>query len=325
MLEALRENDRDALQALDDNPAIAKSLRDALISLTDERDAGASSHARAKQLYWLVGEDAADDTQYHLLAPLYATSLAQAVYDDVQDVRFGEQNKLARQARRNGSPFDGVYREYRDLAVQKLGGTKPQNISQLNSERGGNNYLLSSLPPPVWRSRPNYLPVNARSIFDRAFGARPPVRAALRHLESVLLDSRPKNMHTRDRVGELVNELVDELVAYAGEVLQHPAGWTRDAAFEDLAEEEQLWLDPLRAELPEEGEFASRWLSMDWPAHVGERFGKWLNAQLRDKLPEVGYFESREWRKILLDDDGSWMQHLRTVRERLDSRCAITR
>ncbi|QSN63366.1 type I-F CRISPR-associated protein Csy1 [Caballeronia sp. M1242] len=324
LLEALRANDTDALQALDDEPAKAKSLRDALVSLTDERDAGATSHVRAKQLYWLVGEDAADDAQYHLLAPLYATSLAQAVYEDVQDVRFGDSNKLARQARRDGLPFDGVYREYRDLAVQKLGGTKPQNISQLNSERGGNNYLLSALPPPVWQSQRDYLPVNARSIFERAFGARPLVRTVLRELESVLLDSRPKNMHTRDRVGELVNELVDELVAHAGELLQHPAGWTRDATFEDLAEEEQLWLDPLRAELPEEGEFAGRWLSLDWPAHVGERFGKWLNARLRDKLPEVGYFESREWRRILLDDEGSWMQHLRIVRERLDSRSAIT-
>lgn len=318
LLEALRANDADALEALDHDAAEAASLRDALVSLTDEREGSASSHVRAKQLYWLVGDDAADDTQYHLLAPLYATSLVQSVFEDVQEVRFGETNKQARQARREGLAFDGIYREYRDLAVRKLGGSKPQNISQLNSERGGNSYLLSSSPPPVWQNRRRYLPVNSRSIFDGAFGARPSVRTALRELEAVLLDSRPKNVHTRNRVGHLVNEIVDELVAYAGELLDQPAGWTRDTAYEGLAEDEQLWLDPLRAELPEESEFASRWLAMDWPVHVGERFGKWINARLQDKLPELGYFESREWRKILLDDEGSWMQHVRKVRNELD-------
>ena len=40
---------------------------------------------------------------------------------------------------------------YASLAVQELGGTKPQNISQLNSERRGDNYLLASLPP-VWKT-----------------------------------------------------------------------------------------------------------------------------------------------------------------------------
>lgn len=317
LLQALHANDADALQALSEDPAEARSLRDALVSLTAERQERVSSHVRAKQVYWLVGDDADDDAQYHLLAPLYATSLAQAVFEDVQDVRFGEANKLARQARREGSPHDGVYREYRDLAVQKMGGTKPQNISQLNSKRGGNNYLLASLPP-VWQGQRSYLPVNARSIFERSFGARASVRIAVREFQAFLLSDPPANVHTRNRVDGLTDRLVDELVIYAGELLHRPAGWTRDSSFEELADEEKLWLDPLRAELPEEGGFAARWLSMDWPARIGERFGKWLNTQLRDKLPDVGYAHSREWRKVLLDDDSTWMEQLRQMRERID-------
>jgi CRISPR-associated protein Csy1 len=318
LLQALDAEDPDALHALDDDPSTAQSLRDSLTSLTAVREDGASSHFRAKQLYWLVGDDAADDAQYHLIAPLYPTSLVQVVYDEVQHARFTEANKLARQARRDGLPFDGVYREYKDLAVQKLGGTKPQNISQLNSERGGINYLLSSLPPPVWQAGRNRLPVNARSIFDRAFGARPFVRAAVRALHEVLLDSRPKNVRTREHVHILVDRIIAELVAYGGELLLHPAGWSRDPSFENLAEEECLWLDPLRAELPAERQFASRWLHMDWPSRIGERFGKWLNAQLKEKVPDAGYAESREWRRILLNEESSWMQHLRELHERLD-------
>lgn len=318
LLQALVDDDLQALQALDDDPAEARSLREALISLTAEREGGPSSHVCAKQVYWLTGDDADDDTQYHLIAPLYATSVAQSVYEEIQDTRFGEANKLARQARRNGLAHDGVYREYRDLALQKLGGTKPQNISQLNSERGGHNYLLSSLPP-VWNSQRNYLPVKAKSIFERTFGARPLVRAAIDQLKKVLLSDRPKNMHVRDRVYELTNRTVDELIAYADELLYQPAGWSRDPLFEELAKEEQLWLDPLRAELRDEEVFASQWLWMDWPAQVGKSFGNWLNGELRNELPDVGYPESREWRKTLLGDDSSWTQHLRSLRERLDA------
>ncbi|MCM2496232.1 type I-F CRISPR-associated protein Csy1 [Burkholderia glumae] len=317
LLDALRADDAGALRALADDAGEAAALRDAFLSLTEARDGAASSHVLAKQVYWLTGDDASDDAQYHLLAPLYPTSLVQAVYDDVHDARFGEANKLARQARREGTSFDGVYREYRDLAVQKLGGTKPQNISQLNSERGGNNYLLSSLPP-VWESRLDFLPAHAASIFDRAFTGRPEVRRTLEALRAFLGTDPPANLRTRTRRDALLDRLIDELVIYAGELLRHPAGWTRQAPFEDLSYDEKLWLDPLRAELPEEREFAVDWLAMEWPERIGARFGKWLNAQLRHELPDVGYHEAREWQRALLGDDSGWQEQLRRRRDSLD-------
>ena len=86
-----------------------------------------------------------------------------------------EANKAARQARRERKVHDGVFHDYPGLAVQNMGGTKPQNISQLNSERRGVNYLLSSLPPQ-WKASAARLPVHATSVFDRLFIARPEVR-----------------------------------------------------------------------------------------------------------------------------------------------------
>lgn len=40
-------------------------------------------------------------------------------------------------------------REYPNLAVQKFGGTKPQNISQLNSERGWQQLSAGLSPAPL--------------------------------------------------------------------------------------------------------------------------------------------------------------------------------
>ncbi|WP_197456746.1 type I-F CRISPR-associated protein Csy1, partial [Cephaloticoccus primus] len=58
-----------------------------------------ASHTYAKQLYWLVDEDPVDDGAYHLLAPLYPTSLVHEVYNRIQEDRFGEESKAARGAR----------------------------------------------------------------------------------------------------------------------------------------------------------------------------------------------------------------------------------
>lgn len=319
LLQALSLQLEDALAGLSDDAEQARSWRDALVGLTAPRDEAPSSHERAKQLYWLNGDDAADDGQYHLLAPLYATSLAHAVHRELQEHRYGDANKEARQARRDGKLHDGTFHNYPDLAVQKLGGTKPQNISQLNSERGGINYLLSSLPP-TWKASEFRLPAHAASVFDRLFSGRIEVRRTLRKFSTFLATNPPETMDTRDRVDAFVERLIDEATIMAGgfhNVL--PGGWSLDERYNDLAMEEKLWLDPLRAELPNEAEFAREWLWMDWPAAIGKRFAQWLNARLENRFA-VGDAEHRQWRKLLLVDESKdgWAQQLDRLRQSLD-------
>ncbi|MFG0607872.1 type I-F CRISPR-associated protein Csy1 [Delftia sp. WSY_14] len=319
LLAALLAQDPGALQALHEDPQQAMGLRDAFVGLTQPRAGIPSSHTRAKQLYWLTGSDACADEGYELLAPLFATSLAHAVHAQVQEDRFGESNKAARQARRERKAHDGVFHDYPGLAVQKMGGTKPQNISQLNSERGGVNYLLASLPP-VWRSSDVRLPVHASSVFDKLFISRPEVRSTVRKLRAFLATDPEPNLQTRERREAFVDALIDEMVSLAGEVQQAlPAGWSCDSErFGKLVREEQLWLDPLRAELRDEADFAREWLWMDWPAEVGKRFANWLNSQLFGQLP-VGDAEARVWRKELLTDEDGFVQQLRELRKRLDA------
>ena len=317
LLTALLAQDSDALAALHTDPAQAQALRDAFVSLTQPRAEGPSSHTLAKQLYWLTGTDACDDAHYTLLAPLYATSLAHAVHAQVQEDRFGEANKAARQARRERKVHDGVFHDYPGLAVQNMGGTKPQNISQLNSERRGMNYLLSSLPPK-WKVNAQRFPTHADSVFTRYFDSRPLVRQTVKTLRRYLESNPNPVKDTRDHRKELVDVLVDEMVNMAAE-LQHalPPGWTLDdPRFSALNEDEQTWLDALRAELPEEDDFANRWLAMEWPDAIGTRFGNWLNARLEGKL-SFSDIEFRAWKKELLTDEDGFSQQLRERRKRI--------
>lgn len=312
VLDWMLLGDADLKAAMSPKPALAEGWIEAFIGLVQPRGA-AVTHTRAKQVFWLAGGNAAIDADYHLLAPLYASSLAQAVYLRVQESRFSDAAKTARQAKREQRPHDHGYADHPNLAVQKLGGTKPQNISQLNSERRGDNYLLASLPPH-WKSDAVKVPFGVESVFP-LFARREPVRQSVRALKTFLKSNPDPTMETRDLVEDLLAGIIDELVGFAAELHQTlDPGWSADHRCE-LTEEEQLWLDPDRADADDV--FAARWQWMDWPAQIGKRFGNWLNSALEGKLP-VGSIEQRHWAKELLLD-AQWAGELHEPRARRDA------
>ena len=291
LLDLMLAKDADIAAALSDDPAQAEAWIAAFIAIVQPRGKLAS-HTNAKQLYWLAGEDPMNDADYHLLAPLYASSLAHRVFLTINEDRFGEAAKEARQARREGLFAQRAVHEYPQLAVQKLGGTKPQNISQLNSERGGNNYLLASLPP-IWTSADAKAPLGTDSMFP-AYGRRPAVREGVKVLLTFLKTDPDRTQETREYRDELVSALADELLHFAAELGSLPPGWSQLPECR-LSAAEKHFLDP-------GGVLgAAREAGMAPPAdsadEVSESFANWLNARLRDPLP-MGDPEYLHWRDL---------------------------
>lgn len=290
LLERVLDNDPALVSALSDNPEQAGEWVRAFASITQSGDQRAS-HTHAKQLYWLAGDDPTSNDHFHLLAPLYATSLTHKAYQAINEDRFGEPVKEARKARWENRYSETGYRDYPDLAVQKLGGTKPQNISQLNSERRGDNYLLASLPP-TWVSSDIKPPLFVDSVFER-FGRRRPVREILRGLRKLLRSNPAANIHTRNRRDEFLGALIDELVLFASSYSVLEPGWSASLDCH-LVEAEALWLDPWR----DDDGFAQRRESGEWAEEVRHRFANWLNKQLSKDLP-VGEAEHDYWAQRL--------------------------
>lgn len=282
LLNLCTEADDDLGTALNSDPATARAWMAAFAGLAEPRGKF-SSHTQAKQIYWPVGNDPHDDASYHLLAPLYPTSLVHRVYQTLQEDRFGEAAKAAREARKAGEWHERPVREYPNLAIQKLGGTKPQNISQLNSERRGDNCLLASLPP-VWLSAEVKPVLNVASLFE-VFRWRKEVRALAAHLRRYLESDPARNMETRERRDELVESLLDELMQYSAEVQTLRPGWSTDARCE-LPAHQIAWLDPQDNDI-DTGDMIDR---------MASDFANWLNGQLRNPLP-MGDAEYLHWRK----------------------------
>lgn len=331
-LQWFQDRDPDAIAALSDDPEEAQAWAASFAALSEPRSK-LSSHTLAKQVYWLAqgSADPSEDSNYHLLSPLYASSLAHRVYQEIDEYRefyFSDAGKEARKAKRENLESPTGFTSYPNLAVQKLGGTNKQNISQLNSERGGNNYLLGSLPPQ-WKSRGIVAPLRTESIFKR-FGRSQSegdktVRDTLRALKLFLESDPPPNMETKNRRDAYIDTLLDELLSCAVQLQTAlRPGWSLNADCE-LVREEQLWLDPYRAD--DDTAFRADREQMDWPTQIGIRFGNWLNGQLDEHLG-LSLIEAKEWaKKLLLDEPpedpdarrATWAGRLRTLRHDVDA------
>ncbi len=312
LLGAILKNDSDLKAAFSNDDKQAQEWMNAFSGLM-EQHGEIASHTRAKQIYWLTGDDPCNDNHYRLLSPLYANTFAHAMYLRIQEDRFSEATKAAKQARRDGQDHPNGYADYPNLAILKLGGSNPQNISRLNNQRRGNNYLLASLPPS-WKSRNVREPWHKESVFTQ-FGARPMVRSALNAL-CLLLNADPTpTMATRDQRDSLTDDIIDELILFGQEMQQGlTAGWSAKPQCQ-LVQVERLWLDPYRTITDDD--FRKTWVLLEWPDEIGKRFGNWLNKELSGLLP-VGEIEHRHWTRELLGDQ-EWTAELDLLRRQISA------
>ncbi|MDW6005271.1 type I-F CRISPR-associated protein Csy1 [Vibrio mangrovi] len=253
-------------------------------------DQAPSSHTLGKQIYFPIG-----DNQYHLLVPLYSSSLSQAFYDAIHHSRYSQEMKAVRDARKNQQPHNTPLVAYPDLAVTIAGGSKPQNVSQLNSGRGGRNYLFSARPP-VWQTRQKP-PLTSDNIFthpELRYLTRDTIRQLRRFLTRLNQQQTDSNQRIRNYIRQQVDEVIDQALSKAGQWQQLPARWSDQAS--DLPLAQRRWLDP---EHPQ-------WDRHDqqWQQELAQNFGLWLKDSLNYHNQEsfvLGNEEVEIWKKAFLE------------------------
>ncbi len=270
---------------LSDDPAIG-SLRCRQLSKLFEPDQP-RSETKAKQLYFPL-----DTGEYHLLAPLFPTALVHAWHNTLKQERWSDEAAAARKARSDGKSNENGYRDFPNLAMQSFGGSKPQNVSQLNSERGGKAYLLPSIPPN-WVNR-DVRPPRGESIFDGAFTNRPRVKELSKALRAYLFEKRgpaQNNIEIRTHRADLVQEIIDELLSYVTQIYTLAPGWSLKS---DLRKAQSQLLDPYANHQEEDRLEAS-----DIVSRVSSDFGQWLSSAIRTDESAMGDAESLQWKHEL--------------------------
>ena len=244
------------------------------------------AHKLAKQIYFPV------DGGYHLLCPLFATSLAQAMQSKIMITRFGDESKAIRTAHRNREWHAKMDIRFSSLAEIHFGGTKPQNISILNSIRGGRFWLLAS-QPPQWKIF-DKAPQNINSIFVRYGQFDRAVSGIIAELSAYLKKRKDENnVHIRNVRERYINDIIDllfmQVAIYQQEKWQ---GWTKDSP--SLPLHQQLWLDPWRAKFDDTFRLARE--KEDWQKNIANDFARWLNYRLEQAKLAVGIEHNQEWK-----------------------------
>lgn len=224
------------------------------------------SHSLAKQVYFPISGGG-----YHLLEPLYATSLSQEIYDKVKQAKFSEEAKSARDLKRKGMYSDQVIYDFPGIAIQTFGGTKPQNISKLNSLRRGQSCLLRSMPP-IWekvRTPPKNSVAFWRELERKMFRNIQELKQFLTSFQK-----RKNIFEERQESAQRIEQFIDCVISLIQEFQAFEPGWSLETK---LGESEKIWLDP------EENGHKALLDQDDWKKDISKQFSRWLTHKLNYK------------------------------------------
>jgi len=311
IFDCIFENDFEFLESFAEDEAQKENWRNGFLALIDKGEIKKAD--KVKQMYFPLSKEVKldadgniDDNNYHLITPLFSSSLAEELYSLQIDLKYGEEQTSVRQANKGNASDPGSGSRYHSqsliefprLAVQKFGGAQPQNVSMLNKNRGGRSYLLST-QSPIWQSQLQP-PIKQKSLFGHGFylpGTKEDIdylREYLLRFERVALSI--KNPERFKWIERWLGKITDEFLTYIASIQKLPAGWS---SMEDitLKSEHQYLLDPFRAD----SEFQSARKVSDWQNTVCNDFGWWLNNRLRGKdkkfTPQAEH--RRMWAKLL--------------------------
>jgi len=209
---------------------------------------------RVKQVYFPVGND------YHLLSLLTPSGLMYQLKQAINDIRFSEQAKQSRILKKKNEYDEQGFDEIYGLTAIGYGGTKPQNISIINSQNGGVSYLLPSMPP-VLNQRNIRLP---KSDFFRNTLYYKNYEESFKSLDK-LVQLGINNIHIRSGIDNIIRFLIAQVIEKSWTLRQLDAGWSEKTS---LKQYQKTWLDSAYK--------AQREADDAWLNEVINEFARWI-------------------------------------------------
>lgn len=254
-------------------------LRDNFLAIKQDKSSKIRTSGQVKQVYFPVESD------YHLLSVLTPSGLMFALKDKIQNIRFSEETKLAREDERNNAFHENGFDELYDLTVIGFGGTKPQNISVLNNKYGGTAYLLPSIPPS-FKIRNFQIPTSdffKNSIYPSLY--KDSFEAFHR-----LMIAKHNNINIREGRDNIIEFVIDGIIERSWQLRQLDAGWSEKT---NMPMYQKIWLDNAFLEERENSD--------DWLNHVIKELAHWFFDAYKKVIKDA---------ELLGDED---LRHIRTV------------
>lgn len=194
------------------------------------------THVRIKQVYFPV-----EGKGYHQLSILTPSVLMFKMKRQIDSIRFpSDEVKEIRNARREEKFSESGYTTLTGLTEVGYGGTKPQNISLLNSKNRGRAYLLRSVPPELQH---DYGRLPKRDFFRTHLRYRP----FQENFDSLrkLVENDINNIHIREGRDRRVRVIFDEIVRIVWKLRSQDAGWSDGELYSALPRFQKIVLDSM--------------------------------------------------------------------------------
>lgn len=240
------------------NACTFDDLKNSFLAIKKNEMKNATS-GKVKQIYFPVGDN------YHLLSLLTPSGLMFELRNRIQSLRFSEETKEARNDKKkqiyNETGFDDLF----NLTMIGYGGTKPQNISILNSTYGGKAYLLSSIPPVLTKQNQR-LPQNnffSNSLWPKNF------EEEFNALHK-LFKADHNNRNIREGRDRWIQSIIDRVIEKIWAIRLQDHGWSASDSFARLPVHQKIWLDDARKEEREDDD--------EWLDKVVDEFARWFRV-----------------------------------------------
>lgn len=217
-------------------------LRDNFLAIKQDKSSKIRTSGQVKQVYFPVPDD------YHLLSVLTPSGIMFALKDKIISIR---PNKEVKEAKKNKVFDENGFDELYDLTIMGFGGTKPQNISVLNSKFYGETYLLPCIPPQFKKRdvEPPHSDFFKNSIYPSLY--KDSFQAFHR-----LIAAKVNNINIRDGRDNVIDFVIDKLIECSWKIRQLDTGWSEKTT---LPMYQRIWLDNA---FVEERENSDDWLNL---------------------------------------------------------------
>ena len=253
------EHDHEDLKSLIEKSSLNfTSLKQAFLVIKNDDTSSKTDHL-VKQVYFPIA-----DTEYHLLSILTPSGLIARLKLAIDQLRFSEATKEAKEKRKKNEHDAIGYADIFDLTVTAYGGTQPQNVSVLNSQNAGRAYLLSSCPP-ILEKRTVRLP--SIDFFAQCLYRKNYQDSFLQLHKFMQLDLN--NIDIRTAIRNLIQFVIDQVLLKGFKIRDYyPEGWSQQEYYASLPKLQRVWLDSMYIEQREN--------DSEWRNELSEDIARWI-------------------------------------------------
>ncbi|MDR6106087.1 type I-F CRISPR-associated protein Csy1 [Acinetobacter baylyi] len=258
VLDGFEQRDKDLKELLVQNNLDFENFSVEFLKIKTTDSSVKTDHL-VKQVYFPIAEG-----EYHLLSLLTPSGLITKLKQTIDQIRFSEETKQAKEKRKKNELDEIGYSDIYDLTVTAYGGTQPQNVSVLNSQNAGRAYLLSSYPP-VLEKRAIRLPKT--DFFIQCLYRKNYQESFVQLHKFMQLDLN--NIDIRTAIRNIIQFVIDQILLQALKTREYAeSGWSNQDYYVGLPKLQRIWLDQIYKEEREE--------NTEWRDELSREIARWI-------------------------------------------------